>query len=97
MLLTEIQIDEALRNLPQWKQVEQSISATFVFKDFPAAIGFVNRVAELAQQANHHPDIAIRWNKVLLTLTTHSAEGLTALDFELASQVSAMVGSEDGL
>lgn len=50
-------------------------------------MAFVNRVAALAEEANHHPDIDIRWNKVRLTLTTHSAGGLTTKDFELARQL----------
>ena len=60
------------------------LSRTFQFKDFPAAIKFVNAVAELAEKAWHHPDIDIRWNKVTLTLTTHDAGGLTEKDFVLA-------------
>ncbi len=86
MLLTESQIEEGLRHLPQWKRIDESIAATFQFEGFPEAIAFVNRVATLAEEANHHPDIDIRWNKVLLTLSTHSAGGLTCLDFQLASQ-----------
>ena len=62
------------------------ISRTFEFKDFPAAIKFVEAVAALAEQAWHHPDIDIRWNKVTLALTTHDAGGLTEKDFTLAKQ-----------
>jgi 4a-hydroxytetrahydrobiopterin dehydratase len=60
------------------------ISHAFEFKDFPAAVKFVDAVAGLAEQAWHHPDIDIRWNKVTLTLTTHDAGGLTQKDFDLA-------------
>jgi 4a-hydroxytetrahydrobiopterin dehydratase len=58
----------------------------FQFKDFPAAVKFVNAVAELAEEAQHHPDIDIRWNKVTLALTTHDAGGLTEKDFLLAKK-----------
>ncbi len=61
------------------------------FADFAAAIAFVNRVAELAEAANHHPDILVHgWNKVRLTLSTHSEGGLTGADFELAAQIDAL-------
>ncbi len=64
----------------------KTITRTFEFKDFPAAMKFVNAVARLAERTWHHPDIDIRWNKVALTLTTHSEGGLTEKDFKLARQ-----------
>lgn len=66
------------------------IARTFQFKDFPAAVKFVNAAAKLAEQAWHHPDIDIRWNMVTLTLTTHDAGGLTEKDFALARQFDAL-------
>ena len=66
------------------------ILRTFQFKDFPAAIKFTNAVAELAEEAWHHPDIDIRWNKVTLSLTTHDAGGLTEKDFALAKKFDAL-------
>jgi len=89
MLLTTSEIEESLKTLPPWKLEGQAIAATFAFRTFAEAIAFVNRVATLAEEANHHPDIDIRWNKVHLTLSTHSAGGLTALDFQLAGQLSS--------
>jgi 4a-hydroxytetrahydrobiopterin dehydratase len=77
----------ALSALPKWRRDGEIISRTFEFKDFPAAMKFVNAVAELAEQAQHHPDVDIRWNKVTLALTTHDAGGLTEKDFELARQL----------
>ncbi len=59
-------------------------------KDFAAAMVFVNQVAELAEARNHHPDIAISWNKVTLTLSTHYAGGLTQLDLDLAAAIDAL-------
>lgn len=82
--LKPAQIKKSLASVAKWKKKGSVINRTYVFKDFPAAIKFVNRVAKLAEKAWHHPDIDIRWNKVTLTLTTHDAGGLTAKDFELA-------------
>ena len=79
-----------LAKLPEWSRAGEIISRTFVFKDFPAAMKFVNEVAELAEQAQHHPDVDIRWNKVTLALTTHDAGGLTEKDFALARQCDAL-------
>ncbi len=84
--LTAPQIKTALVALPDWQKRDKTITRTFVFKDFPAAIKFVNAVAKLAEKAWHHPDIDIRWNKVTLTLTTHDAGGLTERDFALAKK-----------
>ena len=84
--LSAAQIKTALAAIPDWKKQRNSITRTFQFKDFPAAVKFVNAVARLAETAWHHPDIDIRWNKVTLTLTTHDAGGLTQKDFTLAKQ-----------
>ena len=84
--LDEAGIGPALAALPQWKRDGQIISRTYEFKDFPAAMKFVNAVAELAELAQHHPDIDVRWNRVTLALTTHDAGGLTAKDFALARE-----------
>jgi len=84
--LNAAQIKTALAAVPNWKKHGNAITRTFQFKDFPAAIKFVNVVAKLAEKAWHHPDIDIRWNKVTLTLTTHDAGGLTKKDFTLAKQ-----------
>lgn len=67
------------------------LSRSSSFKDFAAAIRFVNAVARLAEKANHHPDIDIRWNKVVLTLTTHDQGGLTEKDFVLAAQCERLI------
>ena len=62
------------------------------FRDFAAAIAFINRVAERAEEAGHHPNILVHgWNKVRLTLSTHSEGGLTAADFALAEQLDALI------
>jgi 4a-hydroxytetrahydrobiopterin dehydratase len=74
-----------LQALPDWKIVAGELVKTFQLKDFRAALAFVNQVGELAEQAAHHPDIDIRYNRVRLALTTHDAGGLTAKDFDLAT------------
>ena len=88
--MDEAGIVPALSALPQWRRAGEMISRTFEFKDFPAAMDFVNAVATLAEQAQHHPDIDVRWNKVTLALTTHDAGGLTRKDFALARQCDAL-------
>lgn len=80
-------VDEArsrLGSLPGWKIEERVLVKTFKFKDFRAALHFVNRVGNIAEEAGHHPDIDIRYNSVRLSLTTHDAGGLTGKDFDLA-------------
>jgi 4a-hydroxytetrahydrobiopterin dehydratase len=88
--LDEAKIVSALATLPGWQRDGQVISRNFEFKDFLAAMRFVNAVAELAEAAQHHPDIDVRWNKVVLALTTHDAGGLTPKDMALARQCDAL-------
>ena len=84
--LKAAEIKAALKSVPEWKKQGAAIARTHQFKDFVAAIKFVNRVAMVAERAWHHPDIDIRWNKVTLTLSTHSEGGLTEKDFDLAKR-----------
>ena len=84
--LNAAQIKSGLARVPDWKKRGRTITRTYQFRNFPAAVRFVNAVARLAEKAWHHPDIDIRWNKVTLTLTTHDAGGLTGKDFKLAKQ-----------
>jgi len=74
-----------LASLPGWKIEAGELVKTFSFKNFLASLQFVNRLGELAEQAGHHPDIDIRYNRVRLALITHDAGGLTEKDFDLAS------------
>ena len=80
-----------LNALPGWQIENGELKRTFSFKDFLAALVFVNRVGERAEQAGHHPDIDIRYNRVQLSLVTHDAGGLTAKDFELAAIADMLV------
>lgn len=89
--LTDAEIVQALAKAPQWKRDGAEISRTFSFSSYLSGIDFVNRVAELAETANHHPDIHVGWRKVTLKLSTHSAHGLTQKDFDLAQKVDVLV------
>jgi 4a-hydroxytetrahydrobiopterin dehydratase len=91
-LLTDDQITAELSEAPGWALENGEITRTIERRDFKDALLLVGAVAFLAEQANHHPDVLIQWNKVTLTLSTHSAGGLTAADFSLARQVSALDG-----
>ncbi len=89
-LLTEEAITAELSRVPGWERDGGSIARTVTRADFGAAMLYVGAVAYLAEEAGHHPDIAIAWNKVTLTLSTHSAGGLTASDFALARLIDAL-------
>lgn len=89
-LLSDAQIEQHMQG-SDWRREGQTIVRDLALDDFAAAIAFVNRVAEAAQAANHHPDILVHgWNKVRLTLSTHSAGGLTEADFALAASLDAL-------
>lgn len=89
-LLSDEEIGSRLAD-SEWTREGDEIVRQWKFENFTEAVGFVNRVAELAEQANHHPDILIHgWNKVRLSLTNHSAGGLTEADFALAGQISGL-------
>ena len=89
-LLTEEQVLSQLQELKEWTRAGAEIRKMVEYADFIRAMGFVNSVALLAERFNHHPDIDIRWNKVTLALSTHSAGGLTELDFRLAKSIDQL-------
>jgi 4a-hydroxytetrahydrobiopterin dehydratase len=90
--LSNAEVEQRLAGREDWHMgADSSIVREISFADFGAAIAFVNRVAEIAEAANHHPDILVHgWNKVRLELSTHSQGGLTDADFELARQIDAL-------
>ncbi len=90
-LLTEDEVRTALEGLEGWTREGDAITRTIAFRGFAEAMEFVNRTAEEAEAADHHPDIDIRYNKVTLTLSTHSAGGLTRKDIHLADRLNAAV------
>lgn len=90
-LLTPTEIEQELAALAGWAQAGNQITRTFTLASFPAALAFASAVGHLAERADHHPDILIRYRQVTLTLSTHSAGGLTAKDFDLAAEIDAIV------
>lgn len=90
MALTETEINQQIQSLPDWTRNGDAISRTFKFKDFVAAIAFVNQLVEPAEAAGHHPDLEISYNRVKVSLTTHDAGGLTQQDFDLAKTISQL-------
>ena len=90
--MSEEQIEAGLEAHPDWSQLSGQISRTFTFDDFVCSMAFVNKVAEYAERAQHHPDILIRYNKVTLTVSTHDANGITHKDFDLAQATEKMMG-----
>lgn len=89
-VLAKRDLETKLASLKGWKLQGSEIKKTIELKDFVHAMGFVNSVALLAEKLNHHPDIDIRWNKVTLVLSTHSAGGLTDYDIALASMIDEL-------
>ena len=88
-LLDDAEIRKKLDDLDGWTREGEAIRKTYTLDSFAAAIAFVNRIAELAQRADHHPDIDIRYDRVGCSLSTHSQGGLTRRDFDLARQLDA--------
>jgi 4a-hydroxytetrahydrobiopterin dehydratase len=89
-LLSDDDIQAGLDERPGWTRDGDSITREFKFEDFQGSVDFVNRITPPAEEMNHHPDIAISWNKVELTLSTHSEGGLTENDFELAARIDSL-------
>ena len=90
MKLSHNSVLREVSKLGSWTLRRRVISRKFVFDDFAQAMRFVNRVARLAEAANHHPDITINYNRVRLALTTHDEGGLTMKDFRLASRINKL-------
>jgi 4a-hydroxytetrahydrobiopterin dehydratase len=90
--LDDQQIEARLRGVPGWVRDGQTIVRDCKLADFAAAIALVDAVATVAERANHHPDILVHgWNRLRLTLSTHSAGGLTDADFALAAEIDALL------
>jgi 4a-hydroxytetrahydrobiopterin dehydratase len=89
-LLTAEEIDRKLRDLNEWRLTPDGIQKRFEMESFLSVMNLVNRVADLAEEANHHPEILINYNKVTFTLTTHDAGGVTEKDFDLAQRIEAI-------
>ena len=90
--LSDSQLSEALGGLPEWSMVEgrSAIERTFVFKNFIEAFGFMSKAALIAEKMNHHPEWSNVYKTVEVTLTTHSADGVTQLDIDLAGKMDGL-------
>jgi 4a-hydroxytetrahydrobiopterin dehydratase len=93
VLLTDEEITAALTNLPDWRGSEGALVRAVELADFSTAIRVVNRVAELAESVDHHPDIDIRWRTLTFHLSTHSNGGVTEKDVSLAQQIDETIAS----
>ena len=91
--MTNAEIDGVLRGEPEWKLEGGKLVRDWMFADFVRAIEFVNRIAVLAEEAGHHPDIDIRYNRVRLGLVSHDAGGITERDARMATRISKEFGS----
>ncbi|MGC9502803.1 4a-hydroxytetrahydrobiopterin dehydratase [Baaleninema sp.] len=89
-LLNDSEIQNQLKELSGWELHGKEIQRTFTFENFVKAIDFVNRLVEPAEQAGHHPDLSVSYNKVTVSLTSHDAGGLTEADFEMAQTISKL-------
>ena len=89
-LLNAEEINQKLRDSNGWRLTPRGIEKRFEMENFPSVMNLVNRVADLAEEANHHPDILISYSQVTFTLTTHDAGGITEKDFDLAQRIEAI-------
>jgi len=96
-LLSESAVQQQMTGLSGWKVEGTELVKEFRFTSYLAGIEFVRRVAVLAEAMNHHPDLLVGWRKVTVRLSTHSAGGLTRLDFELAGQIAAVEAAPSNL
>jgi 4a-hydroxytetrahydrobiopterin dehydratase len=90
-LLDQDDIDAALKKFPDWEQEKDALVRVVEFEEFMEGVDFVNDLAEIADEAQHHPDILIQYHKVTLTLTTHDAGGITEADLELAQRIDNLL------
>ena len=89
-LLSDDDVQGRLEGLDGWKRDGDSLRRQLKFDDFKGSVDFVNRITPAAEEMNHHPDLAISWNTVTVTLSTHSEGGITENDFELASRIDSL-------
>ncbi len=92
-LLSEPEIAEGLSRLPDWRREGKTLTRTIECPTFREAIALVNLVADAAEEANHHPDIAINWRRVAFTITTKASHGLTAKDISMAGTIDRLASA----
>jgi 4a-hydroxytetrahydrobiopterin dehydratase len=91
--LSKQDIQDKLKSLRDWSHAGKAIHKKFTFKSFMPGIGFVNKIAEAAEKAGHHPDITINYNVVSISLSTHSEGGVTEKDFSLAQDIDRIAAT----
>jgi 4a-hydroxytetrahydrobiopterin dehydratase len=89
-LLSDAEIEQRLSGLPGWERRGEAISKSFECGDFVGSVRFAGVLVEPAEEMGHHPDLAISWSTVTVTISTHSEGGLTAADFELAGRIESL-------
>ena len=89
-LLEKSELEETISKFPKWEYQEESLKQDFIFSDFREAFEFMVQVAEIAESIDHHPDWSNSWNKVSISISTHSAGGLTALDLKFVEKVETL-------
>jgi 4a-hydroxytetrahydrobiopterin dehydratase len=88
--LSDREIEARLAGLPGWERAGDALRRELRFDDFVGSVEFVNRITPVAEELNHHPDLAISWNRVTVSLTTHSQGGITEADFDLATRIDGL-------
>ena len=91
MRMSDDEVKDRLSKLGGWEREGDALERQFEFANFVGSVDFINRITPIAEEMNHHPDLAISWNKVNVSLSTHSEGGITINDFELASRVDSLV------
>lgn len=94
--LSDDEVRDGLSGLPGWRREGDEIVRDYELESFPAVISFVVRIADLAEAANHHPDLDIRYNRLRVALTSHDSGGLTRRDLDLAARIEATVDAGGG-
>jgi len=89
-VLGDDEIERRLGERDGWERQGDALQRKFKFDDFQGSVDFVNRIAPVAEEMNHHPDLSISWNEVTVSLSTHSEGGITESDFELASKIDPL-------
>jgi len=89
-VLSDNEIEQSLGTLSGWARAGDEIEKTFELRSFPDAVAFVTRIGFLAEQADHHPDLDVRWRKIRVALSTHSEGGITGKDLDLAGAIEKL-------
>jgi len=90
MRISDEEITKRLAQLGGWERDGDALAREFEFSNFVGSVDFVNRITPVAEEMNHHPDLAISWNKVKVSLSTHSEGGITENDFQLATKIDSL-------